>query len=124
MMLLAKMFGINPQGALGAKKHTAVRIPRLRILDLIELRQSGAKVTLSKQDEQMLESLSNFKKIEKIALPAQLQGTLRSYQEDGYRWLAFLYKNRFGACLADDMGLGKTIQIGKIKRDLILHQAL
>jgi len=43
-------------------------------------------------------------------VPAALRGRLRSYQLDGFRWLARLSRWGAGACLADDMGLGKTIQ--------------
>src|SRR6266571_995630 len=42
---------------------------------------------------------------------AELNGTLRPYQQVGVRWLYFLAKLGLGACLADDMGLGKTIQM-------------
>ena len=42
--------------------------------------------------------------------PAGLRATLRSYQLDGFSWLAFLWENRLGGILADDMGLGKTLQ--------------
>ncbi len=42
---------------------------------------------------------------------AGLHATLRPYQRDGVRWLAFLARLRLGACLADDMGLGKTLQV-------------
>ena len=40
-----------------------------------------------------------------------LRATLRPYQEEGVRWLAFLNELGLGGCLADDMGLGKTIQV-------------
>ncbi|RAP74666.1 DEAD/DEAH box helicase [Paenibacillus montanisoli] len=43
-------------------------------------------------------------------VPAALQAELRSYQRDGFAWLAFLRRFGLGACLADDMGLGKTVQ--------------
>ncbi len=43
-------------------------------------------------------------------LPRGLNATLRPYQIDGYRWLAFLWQHQLGGILADDMGLGKTIQ--------------
>jgi superfamily II DNA or RNA helicase len=43
-------------------------------------------------------------------IPSTLQAELRSYQIDGFRWLARLAHWGVGACLADDMGLGKTIQ--------------
>jgi len=90
--------------------HNIVQIPRLRILDLLELRKSGATVILPPQDELLLQQLTNFSSIKQIPLPEKFIGELREYQKTGYYWLAFLYKHRLGACLADDMGLGKTIQ--------------
>lgn len=52
--------------------------------------------------------LKSWKK--KMPVPSGLQATLRSYQEEGFSWLANIYDNRLGGILADDMGLGKTIQ--------------
>ncbi|TDD48917.1 helicase [Kribbella antibiotica] len=43
-------------------------------------------------------------------LPATIHASLRPYQVDGFRWLAFLWKFGLGGILADDMGLGKTLQ--------------
>ncbi len=43
-------------------------------------------------------------------LPKGIATQLRPYQEEGFRFLAFLSHNRFGGILADDMGLGKTLQ--------------
>lgn len=43
-------------------------------------------------------------------IPVTLQTELRSYQEEGFRWMMRLAEWEAGACLADDMGLGKTIQ--------------
>lgn len=45
-----------------------------------------------------------------IAIPKGLNATLRSYQAYGFRWMASLADQGFGAILADDMGLGKTLQ--------------
>lgn len=42
--------------------------------------------------------------------PSTLQAELRSYQEEGFQWMARLAEWNAGACLADDMGLGKTVQ--------------
>lgn len=39
-----------------------------------------------------------------------LEAELRPYQQNGVKWLKYLYDNGFGGCLADDMGLGKTVQ--------------
>lgn len=87
-----------------------VRVPRLQILDWLQLRSHGVQVRLSADDAVILESLLNFSSIAPRPLPAGLRATLRHYQIDAWHWLAFLYEHRFGACLADDMGLGKTVQ--------------
>ena len=50
-------------------------------------------------------------RIQTLATPAGLTGTLRPYQERGLSWLAFLDAVGLGGCLADDMGLGKSIQL-------------
>jgi len=42
--------------------------------------------------------------------PVGLRARLRSYQHDGFGWLAFLWEHQLGGILADDMGLGKTLQ--------------
>jgi superfamily II DNA or RNA helicase len=42
--------------------------------------------------------------------PVGLETRLRSYQLDGFRWLAYLWQCGLGGILADDMGLGKTLQ--------------
>jgi SNF2 family DNA or RNA helicase len=55
---------------------------------------------------QALRSLESLPDVEPIGLKAEL----RSYQRDGFRWLAYLWQARLGGILADDMGLGKTLQ--------------
>lgn len=40
----------------------------------------------------------------------QINGELREYQRQGYKWIKYLQQHSLGGCLADDMGLGKTIQ--------------
>lgn len=45
-----------------------------------------------------------------LAVPDSVVATLRPYQVDGFRWLAFLWQHGLGGVLADDMGLGKTLQ--------------
>ncbi|HEX6850078.1 MAG TPA: DEAD/DEAH box helicase [Candidatus Polarisedimenticolaceae bacterium] len=58
-----------------------------------------------------LETLAaGFDAIPSAALPPDLHGTLRHYQQRGVDWLCFLREARLGALLADDMGLGKTVQ--------------
>ena len=87
-----------------------VRVPRLQILDWLQLRNHGVQIKLSEGDARILENLCNFSSIAVRPVPGTLTATLRHYQLDAWHWLAFMYEHRFGACLADDMGLGKTIQ--------------
>ena len=58
-------------------------------------------------------------KVENAIVPSSLNAELRTYQEDGFRWMARLAQWNGGACLADDMGLGKTVQALAI----LLHRA-
>ncbi|MEP7089489.1 MAG: DEAD/DEAH box helicase [Nocardioidaceae bacterium] len=55
---------------------------------------------------QTLRSLETLPDVEPVGLKADL----RSYQREGFRWLAFLWESGLGGILADDMGLGKTLQ--------------
>jgi non-specific serine/threonine protein kinase len=87
-----------------------VRIPRLQILDWLELRFHGVTLRLPPEEEKLLAGLTRLERIPERPLPSGLKAELRNYQKEGCDWLAFLYEHRFGACLADDMGLGKTVQ--------------
>ncbi len=55
---------------------------------------------------QTLRSLDRLPAVE----PTGVKAELRSYQLDGFRWLAYLWESGLGGILADDMGLGKTLQ--------------
>ncbi|MCP4049692.1 MAG: DEAD/DEAH box helicase [bacterium] len=85
-------------------------LSRLQIFDWIHLKKQGVYINLADKDQEMLDKLLDFKKIESRDFPSGFKGVLRDYQLQGYYWLSFLYEYKFGACLADDMGLGKTIQ--------------
>jgi len=109
--VLAMFSGVMPAAKRKRKgEQETVRVPRLQILDWLQLRKHAVTVRLNPADADVLESLLNFESIEKRPLPHGLTATLRHYQEDAWHWLAFLYEHHFGACLADDMGLGKTLQ--------------
>ncbi len=62
-------------------------------------------------DESFKRAIDDFLKIEEINIPKELKGTLRPYQERGFKWLYSNTMRGFGSCMADDMGLGKTIQV-------------
>jgi superfamily II DNA or RNA helicase len=56
------------------------------------------------------QALRSLTTLPEVAAPVGLKAELRSYQHDGFRWLAFLWESGLGGILADDMGLGKTLQ--------------
>src|SRR5690606_14102039 len=45
--------------------------------------------------------------VEEVPPPANLALPLRPYQLDGFRWLAFLWRQGLGGILAHDLGHGK-----------------
>lgn len=99
----------KPDGTKAAPDDT-LQVSRLEMLDWIMLRKHGVRVTLPEEAEGLFSSLSAFNGIGDFVKPATLNADLRPYQMEGCAWIDFLYRHRFGACLADDMGLGKTVQ--------------
>jgi SNF2 family DNA or RNA helicase len=83
---------------------------RSRIFELFELKKHGIEGALNTEEEKICHDLMNMTEMPTFDLPERFKDIARDYQVSGYNWLRFLYKNRFGACLADDMGLGKTLQ--------------
>lgn len=108
--IISAMYRSGRFSETGKKEKEIVKVPRLGILDWIDLRRNGVTVKLPPEDERIMERLTRFEKIEPRSLPEKLKARLRPYQKEGYEWLSFLYEHKFGACLADDMGLGKTVQ--------------
>ncbi|MFI5344609.1 MAG: SNF2-related protein, partial [Chlamydiales bacterium] len=54
------------------------------------------------------DKIQNFTGIEEALPSEEFTGQLRSYQQTGVNWLAFLHDYGLHGILADDMGLGKT----------------
>ena len=88
-----------------------VELPANRALFVDALLKRADGVRFSR-DEGFRRIVREFETIadSDIPLPDGIGATLRSYQEEGYRWLCLLGKLGFGGILADDMGLGKTLQ--------------
>lgn len=89
-----------------------VLLPKYRALYLEQLLRERPTVDFHRPEEikalvKRCQQASNAD----YALPAGFCGTLRPYQEQGYRWLRTMEALGFGGILADEMGLGKTIQI-------------
>ncbi|EDY83828.1 SNF2 family N-terminal domain protein [Verrucomicrobiia bacterium DG1235] len=77
----------------------------------LETVQDWSSVHASENLAATLKSLRQPSLLATKSTHPDLLGTLRPYQEDGYKWLRLLVQLGLGACLADDMGLGKTIQV-------------
>lgn len=67
-------------------------------------------VELNEHFAKLLGQLVRQKEWPSVPVPDELKATLRTYQQEGFSWLAFMRRYGLGACLADDMGLGKTVQ--------------
>lgn len=96
-------------GFAGKGKRGAVKVSVFNA-NLIEgLEDAGVEVDADEAyrafEKRMREARDYFPSI-----PKGLRAELRSYQQEGYEWLARLAHWGAGALLADDMGLGKTIQ--------------
>lgn len=57
------------------------------------------------------QKLRQFERLDPMPASERFLGQLRTYQQIGLGWLAFLRAFQMGGILADDMGLGKTIQV-------------
>lgn len=66
--------------------------------------------TLLQSQRTFLDQLFNPNQINDFKVPIMINAKLRSYQQTGVNWLAFLNKYKLHGILCDDMGLGKTIQ--------------
>jgi len=64
------------------------------------------------KERRFLQQLLDSSQADNYELPVPLKApaALRSYQQSGVNWLAFLYKSNLHGILCDDMGLGKTLQ--------------
>ena len=62
------------------------------------------------KERKFMAQMLDFKKVESFDLPVTIKAELRSYQQDGVNWLAFLNRYNLHGVLCDDMGLGKTLQ--------------
>lgn len=91
-----------------------LRLSKLHAARLLELEATTGAAKLrwfgGEKLKTLAEKLTQFKKIEDVAIPKEFNGELRPYQAEGVNWLQFLREYEFGGILADDMGLGKTIQ--------------
>lgn len=62
------------------------------------------------RERKFISQMLDIRKIEPFEVPVAIKAELRSYQQEGVNWLAFLNRYHLHGILCDDMGLGKTLQ--------------
>lgn len=97
---------------------STLELIRLNAFDEIEVQKS--------KGSNYQESVELIKELTEFRIPDEpdtkgLVSTLRSYQEQGVRWLWFLYHHNLSGLLCDDMGLGKTHQTMALLAAVINH---
>ncbi|XP_014240698.1 TATA-binding protein-associated factor 172 [Cimex lectularius] len=109
--VLGQMSDFNPSIRTLAT-HTFADLIQLMPLDgaVSTVKLPPELVELKEKRKSFIEQLMNPTKITDYKVPVQLNVQLRSYQQAGVNWLAFLNKYRLHGLLCDDMGLGKTLQ--------------
>ena len=90
-------------------EHATVPAFRAQYINAVTTGAGEVEVKRSAAFRQAIRSLHSFADSD-APVPEKLQASLRSYQEEGYRWMCALADCHLGGILADEMGLGKTIQ--------------
>jgi TATA-binding protein-associated factor len=62
------------------------------------------------RERKFISQMLDVRKVEPFEVPVAIKAELRSYQQEGVNWLAFLNRYHLHGILCDDMGLGKTLQ--------------
>ncbi|OXV10057.1 hypothetical protein Egran_02181 [Elaphomyces granulatus] len=62
------------------------------------------------RERKFMAQMLDVRKVEPFQIPVAIKAELRSYQQEGVNWLAFLNRYQLHGILCDDMGLGKTLQ--------------
>lgn len=86
-----------------------LNMPILQSLKFLDLIDDSLLFTPEESFRQFLDQLLHPEQLD-FEVPQTLDGILRDYQKQGFKWLKALASYGFGGVLADDMGLGKTVQ--------------
>lgn len=100
---LVEELGLKPRQLAGGR----VTLPAYRALTVDSLASDAAR---DASFEDYLERIRTVD-LQSFEVPSELEGSLRPYQEAGFRWLSALAELGLGGILADEMGLGKSIQL-------------
>lgn len=89
-------------------KNGRVKVSFFDLPELDSMLEQKLKGTLALKSRKIFEGFNHLSEQQPKKLP--VNATLRPYQQEGVKWIQYLYDNKLGGCLADDMGLGKTLQ--------------
>ena len=101
---------IEEARALSDSPASSLRISRYQADLWSELTALGVVTEQAERWQRIVAPLLELETLTEHETPASLQARLRSYQREGFSWLATLWDLELGGILADDMGLGKTLQ--------------
>ncbi|MCI9887761.1 helicase [Micrococcales bacterium 31B] len=102
---------IHEARELNDSKADELRVSRYQVSLLEDIAALNLVQEQSEAWQQLVQGLTGGEVDATLEVPGEVRATLRPYQVDGYRWLAYLQSQGLGGVLADDMGLGKTLQI-------------
>lgn len=111
---------LNDINAITSRQDDLLRLPQAAAPLLHNLTANLGKL---ESDEHWLDAARRIDEAEAYIpdLPSTLNASLRSYQREGFTWMARLAYLNCGACLADEMGLGKTVQALALMLDQAAH---
>ncbi|MCU0468127.1 MAG: SNF2-related protein [Arcicella sp.] len=95
----------------GRIKGDELQVSKLHFSLIDELSKDIDSFEIEQELFEKKNKLLNFKEMNTIPLPKNINAKLRDYQVEGFKWLNFLDEFSWGGILADDMGLGKTLQM-------------
>ncbi|MBQ8519862.1 MAG: DEAD/DEAH box helicase [Bacteroides sp.] len=90
------------------KNKKQIKISFFDLPEIEQMLEEQMKGEAFVRHRQVFEGFNGLKS-QRMRFP-QVQAQLRAYQQEGVKWINYLYENNLGGCLADDMGLGKTLQ--------------
>ncbi|MDE5790253.1 MAG: DEAD/DEAH box helicase [Muribaculaceae bacterium] len=89
-------------------KEGRIKVTLFNMPEVEEMINSKLKGEFANRTRAIIEGFNSLKNAHTPAY--KVNAKLRPYQNEGVKWLKYLYDNELGGCLADDMGLGKTLQ--------------
>ena len=90
------------------KSGKGIKISFFDLPEVESMLEERMKGEVFERHHKVFEGFNELSK-QKMRFP-QVNAQLRNYQQEGVKWINYLYENNLGGCLADDMGLGKTLQ--------------